>query len=182
LRVTATHERGFRDHCILSLALATGLREHEILALDVGDIYTPLGHCKQRVALRVFKRSNRRRDDQTVVLCDRVRYKLEKFFRYKRLGGESTGPDEPVFVSRQGNRLSARRVRDAFAKWQRLAGFERHLNFHALRHTACTNIYRRDKDPRKVAMFARHASLLSTMRYIHCSDEELLQAVQDIPC
>ena len=38
LKVTGEHARGFRDHVLFALALGTGLREHEALALDVGDI------------------------------------------------------------------------------------------------------------------------------------------------
>ena len=36
LKTTGEHRDGFRDHCIISLALGTGLREHELLALDCG--------------------------------------------------------------------------------------------------------------------------------------------------
>jgi len=38
LRTTGEHRRGFRDHVIFSIALGTALREHEIAALDVGDV------------------------------------------------------------------------------------------------------------------------------------------------
>ena len=57
LKVTGQHVAGWRDHCIFSLAMGTGLREHEILALDVGDVFDDAGRAKRRVALRVFKRS-----------------------------------------------------------------------------------------------------------------------------
>ena len=38
LAVTGEHKDGFRDHVILSLALGTGLRIHEIVGLNVGDV------------------------------------------------------------------------------------------------------------------------------------------------
>lgn len=38
LRVSGAHRDGYRDHVIISLALSTGLREHEIVALNVGDV------------------------------------------------------------------------------------------------------------------------------------------------
>lgn len=37
LEVNGEHRDGFRDHVIFAVALGTGLREHEIAALDVGD-------------------------------------------------------------------------------------------------------------------------------------------------
>jgi integrase len=39
LKTTAEHRSGFRDHITIATALATGLRAHELLALDVGDVY-----------------------------------------------------------------------------------------------------------------------------------------------
>ena len=39
LKATGEHKAGFRDHVLFSLALGTGLREHELLALDVGDVF-----------------------------------------------------------------------------------------------------------------------------------------------
>jgi site-specific recombinase XerC len=38
LKVTGEHRNGFRDHVILSLGFGTGLRQHEIAALNVGDV------------------------------------------------------------------------------------------------------------------------------------------------
>ena len=46
----------------------------------------------------------------------------------------------------------------------------------------CTNLYRQTKDVRLVQRFARHASLTTTMRYTHASDEDLARAVQQLTC
>jgi site-specific recombinase XerD len=182
LRATGQHKDGFRDHVILSLALATGLREHELLALDVGDVFDGGGHTRRRVTLRVFKRSNDDAAMQEVVLGDTLRAKLEKLLRWKRSAGEGTAAGDPIFVSRKGNRLSARQLRHAFHTWQERAGLDRRVGFHALRHTACTNLYRRTRDIRLTQRFARHRSILSTTIYTHPTDEDLVRAVQDLPC
>jgi len=73
LKVTGQHVDGFRDHVIFSLAMGTGLREHELLALDVGDVFDDAGRAKRRVALRVFKRSAKEPVPQEVLLPDAVR-------------------------------------------------------------------------------------------------------------
>jgi hypothetical protein len=39
-------------------------------------------------------------------------------------------------------RLSLRRIQIIFREWQWAAGFVSLYNFHALRHTAITNVYR----------------------------------------
>lgn len=182
LKVTGQRLDGFRDHVIFSLALGTGLREHEIIALNVGDILDEQGAVKRRLALRVFKRSSTEPARQEVLLPDTVRAKLEKLLAARRRSGETLTPDTPVFVSRLGRRLSARQLRHSFGVWQERAGFERRFNFHALRHTACTNLYRQSKDIRLTQRFARHKSILTTVIYTHPSDDELLRSVQHLPC
>jgi integrase/recombinase XerC len=182
LKASGEHRDGFRDHVIFSIALGTGLREHEILALNVGDVFDTDGKARRRLTLRVFKRSSDEADLQEVVLPDGVRAKLDKLHRWKKGNGEGLGADAPVFVSRKGNRLSARQLRHAFKVWQERAGFERSFNFHALRHTACSNLYRRTRDIRLTQRFARHKSILTTSIYAHPSDEDLVRSVRDLPC
>lgn len=36
LKVTGEHRAGYRDHVLYAMALGTGLREHELIALSVG--------------------------------------------------------------------------------------------------------------------------------------------------
>lgn len=181
LRVTGEHVAGFRDHVLYSLAETTALRQHELLALNVGDVRGPDGRIRRRVALRVFKRSNRNADDQFVFLGETVRNKIERLLALRERSGEVLAADTPLFISSRGTRLSARRVRSAFAAWQQRAGFERHVSFHVVRHDAISFMYRSRKDPRMAQRFARHASLQSTMIYTHVSDEDLYRAVQDQP-
>ena len=182
LKTSGEHRAGFRDHVIFSLALGTGLREHEILALDMGDVFDDRGKARRRVQLRVFKASQDHADAQEVVLPDGVRAKLDKLRAWKKRQGESLDADAPIFVSRKKGRLSARQLRHAFKVWQERAGFERLFNFHALRHTACSNLYRRTRDIRMTQRFARHQSILTTSIYAHPSDEDLLRSVRELPC
>ena len=182
LRVTGAHVAGWRDHCIYSLALGTGLREHEILALDVGDVFDDAGHAKRRITLRVFKRSAKDPSPQEVMLPDIVRAKLERLIATRRRDGETITAATPIFVSRLGRRLSARQLRHAFGVWQDRAGFDRRFNFHCLRHSACTAVYRASRDLRLTQRFARHKSVVTTSIYTHPSDEELLRSVQGLLC
>ncbi len=182
LKASGEHRDGFRDHVIFSLAMGTGLREHEIVALDIGDAFDADGGARRRIQLRVFKRSSDDASQQEVVFPDAVRAKLEKLYRWKKRAGESVEPEAPVFVSRKGGRLSLRQLRHAFKVWQERAGFERSFSFHALRHTACSNLYRRTRDIRLTQRFARHKSILTTSIYAHPSDEDLVRSVRDLPC
>lgn len=55
--MTGEHRAGHRGHVIFAVALGAGLREHELLALDVGDVFDEDGRARRRVTLRAFKRS-----------------------------------------------------------------------------------------------------------------------------
>ena len=69
-----------------------------------------------------------------------------------------------------------------FRARQLIAGFDRLYPFHALRHTAVTNVYRASRDLFLAQRFARHASPLTTVAYTHVSDEELSRRVRGLAC
>jgi integrase len=69
-----------------------------------------------------------------------------------------------------------------FRIWQVRAGFDRLYPFHALRHTAITNVYRASRDLFLAQRFARHVSPLTTIVYTHVSDEELFERVRNLVC
>jgi site-specific recombinase XerC len=182
LKVTGEHRAGFRDHVILALALGTGLREHEIAALNVGDVAHSHGRIRRRVALRVFKRASADPAPQEVFVPDSLSYKLTRFMAWKKTSGEELGPDSPLFVSRLGQRIATRTLRSLFHVWQERAGFDRRFNFHSLRHTCLTNAYRATRDVRLVQRVARHKSIDTTTIYAVPSDEDILRAVRELPC
>jgi integrase len=62
------------------------------------------------------------------------------------------------------------------------AGFDRLYPFHALRHTAVTNVYRASRDLFLAQRFARHVSPLTTTMYTHPSDDELFLRIRALPC
>ena len=155
LKVTGESREHFRDHVIISVALGTGLREHEIAALDVGDVFDG-DKIRRRVALRVFKARRRPARGkrfagpgpmQEVFLPDAVLTKLAHYigWRFGRrppaarhpLEGEARTPSgvdmkAPLFAtektgfgSERGSRVSTRTLRRLFRLWQLRAGFNK---------------------------------------------------------
>ncbi len=177
LRATAGN---VRDHLIYSLALGTGLRLAEIVGLDVGDVFTPDGAPRVRVRIRREIAKGGRAAD--VFLPDRLVAKLRRFWRWKRERNEDLTPGAPLFCNQSRRRISKRRVQFAWATWQRRAGFDRVYSFHALRHTAVTNVYRASRDLFLAQRFARHLSPLTTVVYTHPSDQEMAGRVRGLPC
>jgi hypothetical protein len=89
---------------------------------------------------------------------------------------------DPLFCSQSRRRISKRRVQFAFRAWQVKAGFDRLYPFHALRHTAVTNVYRASRDLFLAQRFARHVSPLTTTVYTHPSDQEMWERVRGLTC
>ena len=153
LGVTACNSR---DHLIYSLALGTGLRLAEIVGLNVGDVYNGDKKPRNRLRIRPEIAKGGRKGD--VFLPDALVAKLRKFLAYKASRGEGLQPGDPLFCSQSRVRISKRRVQFAFRTWQVRAGFDRLYPFHALRHTAVTNVYRASRDLFLAQRFARHES------------------------
>jgi integrase len=177
LRATAGN---VRDHTIISLALGTGLRLAEIVGLNVGDVFTSDGTPRVRVRVRKEIAKGGRAAD--VFLPDRLVAKLKRFWRWNRDRGEGLAPGDPLFATQSRARISKRRVQHAWTGWQQRAGFDRVYGFHALRHTAVTNVYRKSRDLFLAQRFARHASPLTTTVYTHPSDQEMSEELRRLTC
>jgi site-specific recombinase XerC len=179
LQVTASHD-DLRDHVLYSMALGTGLRLRELLGLNIGDVSHEGRAVRRRVVLDPATTKGGRRGE--IFLPARVEAKLRRFLAWKRQVGQQMAQDAPLFLSVQGRRLSPRAAQWRFRWWQERAGFDRIYNFHALRHTAVTGVYRASKNLFLAQRFARHVSPLTTIVYTHPSDEELYEGIRHLEC
>jgi site-specific recombinase XerC len=177
LRETACNPR---DHLVFSLALGTGLRLGEIVGLNVGDVYSQEGRPRNRPRIRPEIAKGGRTGD--VFLPDVLVAKFLRFWVYKVKRCEGLKPEDPLFCSQSRIRIPKRRIQFAFRTWQVKTGFDRLYPFHALRHTAVTNVYRASRDLFLAQRFARHVSPLTTTVYTHPGDEELFWGVRNLPC
>jgi site-specific recombinase XerC len=117
-----------------------------------------------------------------VFVPDKLVPKLKRFWTYKRRRGESLDLNGPLICAQSGRRLSKRRVQFLWRQWQVRAGLDRLYPFHALRHSAVTNVYRQTRDLFLAQRFARHASPLTTTVYTHPGDEEMRGRLRSLSC
>ena len=177
LRFTAKHPR---DNLIFSMALGTGLRLSELVGLNVGDVFTPDGKPKTRVWVR--KEIAKRGRSGDVFVPEKLVPKLRRFWRFKKKRDEGLQTGDPLFCSQSRRRLSPRRLQHAWRQWQQRAEFDRYYPFHALWHSAVTNVYRQTRDLFLAQRFARHASPLTTVVYTHPSDEDMAAILRGLGC
>lgn len=187
----------YRDYVIVLLGIGAGLREGEIIALDVGDVTRNGREVKSRIELRVFANKGRRKradggqpgpppKTQRIFPSRIVRLHLAKFLAWKKRNGESLDAKAPLVVTGPrspegaGARLADRTLRRMWRLWQQRAGFDEPLfTFHELRHTFATTLRERVKDLRVVQRALRHANVETTQIYAHVSDDELRRALED---
>ena len=147
--------------------------------MNVGDVFAADGTPRVRVRIRREIAKGGRAGD--VFLPDRLVAKLVRFWKWKERG-EHLEPTAPLFCAQSGRRLSKRRVQVLWRTWQERAGFDRLYPFHAIRHSAVTNVYRASRDLFLAQRFARHVSPLTTTVYTHPGDEEIRSGVRGLSC
>lgn len=151
---------GRRDRTLILLAIQTGLRVAELLGLNCGDI--TLGASAH---LRCHGKGRKQR---AVPLTGPVEAALRLWLT------EHRGlPDDPVFCTRTGRRLSADAVQRRLAQHAQTAAQQcpslagRRLSPHVLRHTNAMGLLHAGVDTTVIALWLGHADVRSTNAYLH---------------
>jgi integrase/recombinase XerD len=149
-----------RDHMVLALALQTGLRLSELTGLRCRDV--ELGAAAH---VKCLGKGRKRRDTP----LDRTTVSLLRAWLRERGGN----PDDPLFPSRQGGRLSSDAVQRLVAKHAETArascpslGSKR-ITAHNLRHSCAMDLLASGLDVATVAMWLGHEKLESVNAYVH---------------
>jgi integrase len=174
---------GHRLEAIFKLALATGMRKGELMALTWDDIDF------ENESISVTKSASRVRDPHTrktsietgstksrsgirqVPLLPSMVPVLEKHRAFqdgeKRMAGSAYNKLNLVFCSNVGTYIEPTRINNMLGELRRKAGLE-HINFHALRHTFATRALENGIPARVVQEILGHSDVSLTLnRYTH---------------
>lgn len=156
-----------RDFLIITLFLNCGLRLSELVALNVEDILnnpvkiTGKGNKERQIYLNQFG--------------------LKALDAYLKVRNEIKSTSPALFLSRNQNRISKRRVQkivEENLKKNNLDGF----SVHKLRHTAATLMFQYgDVDVRTLQEILGHESLSTTQIYTHVSNSQVKEALESNP-
>jgi tyrosine recombinase XerC len=151
---------GLRDHALLELLYATGLRVSECCGLDLDDVDRRGG------SVRVMGKGGKER---VVPAGDAALAALEAWLLIR---GEARGA---LFTNARGGRLGTRSVHRIVKQRARGAGIDRRVTPHTLRHTFATHMLGEGADLRLIQELLGHSRLTTTQRYTHVSPEHLMK-------
>jgi len=160
---------GLRDHAIVELLYATGIRVGELVALDLTAL------DPSRRVVRVHGKGDR---DRSVPYGLPAQEAVQAWIEHGR--AELAGPDagQALFVGVRGRRMDQRAVRTMVHRRLRGVDGAPDLGPHGLRHSAATHLLEGGADLRLVQELLGHASLATTQLYTHVSVERLRRTYQ----
>ncbi len=153
-----------RDRALLELLYATGMRVSEAVDLDVDGINLKLGY------LRCIGKGRKERIIPIGQMAiDAVRRYLEML--RPRLLGE--GFATSLFLSRTGRPLDRSNMWRLVRKCAAVAGIEKDVSPHTLRHCFATHLLAGGADLRIVQELLGHADVTTTQVYTHVDEAHL---------
>lgn len=175
--ILAARSMGPREHAMAVVALGSGVRVAEMVALDVRDIWAdPYGGTVVHV------RQGKGDKDRLIPVLPTVKRVVEHYLESSGRARTSMGPlfqaEDHALSCRDSWRIttkSASRIVKAIAE---LAGIPKRVTPHALRHTFAFVSFEHCKNPVAIQKLLGHASLNTTMRYLaHLEDLDLRMAI-----
>ncbi|HSJ12817.1 MAG TPA: tyrosine recombinase XerC [Longimicrobiales bacterium] len=157
--------RGVRDHAVVELFYATGMRLSELQALDT----TSLDLVSEQVRVLGKGRKERIVPIGRAAAAALRRYEL----RRDELVGRTAGDRHALFLSERGRRLSGRQLQNLMKAFLDRAAGDAGLSTHSLRHSFATHLLDAGADLLAVKELLGHASLSTTRIYTHTSKERL---------
>lgn len=161
---------GVRDHAMLHLALATGIRVSELVGLRVEDLT-----LRPRPSLLVHGKGRRQR---LLPLWKETTAALRRWLALRRPHSDS---EQTLFLNAYGEPITRSGFAHVLAKHAAAALGERvqstRVTPHVLRHTCAMTTLLATKDVRKVALWLGHSRLETTEMYLRADPSEKLEAL-----
>lgn len=153
-----------RDQAVLETMYACGFRISEVSGIRLSDVDF------QSRQVKVMGKGSKER---IVPMHDTALRAIERYLKQGRGVLEKGAPTDRLFLSSRGNPYSPASIRAMFKATLGLAGLDRSLSPHAMRHSFATDVLSGGADLRSVQEMLGHADLSTTQVYTHISNERL---------
>ena len=154
---------GQRDRALLELLYASGLRVSELAQLNLEQVNLNTNE------IRVWGKGSKER---MVLMGEPAATALSAYLNQGRPELLGKKRSTALFLNRDGGRLSQRSIQRMLEKYTSLAGINKRVHPHTLRHTFATHLLDGGADLRVVQELLGHANLNSTQIYTHVTKSQ----------
>lgn len=159
-----TEPLGLRDRAMLEVLYACGLRVTELITLSLEQV-----NLRQGV-LRVFGKGSKER---LVPLGEEAMHWIERYVREARGFLLAGRPSDVLFPSQRGEQMTRQTFWYRIKHHASVAGINKSLSPHTLRHAFATHLLNHGADLRVVQMLLGHSDLSTTQIYTHVARARL---------
>ena len=156
-------EKGYRDHAMLELLYATGIRVSELIGLDVSDVNLTVG----------FIRCRGKEKERIIPLYQAAVKALQDYLRDIRPRIVASEEETALFVNMNGERMSRQGFWKIIKYYQEKAEIEKEITPHTLRHSFAVHLLQNGADLRSIQEMLGHADISSTQIYAHVVKKQL---------
>lgn len=163
-----------RDHALLELLYASGLRVSEVVNLTIDQIES------QTRIIKVTGKGNKERMVPYSVECKKA---LDKYINEcrKEIIEKNKLENDPkaLFLNARGEKLTTRGVEYILKSIEKKIGMELDLHPHKMRHSFATHLLDEGVDLRVIQEILGHESLETTQVYTHISTSKMIESYQN---
>ena len=160
--------KGFRDHAMLELLYATGIRVSELISMDLDDLNLAAG----------FIRCESKGKERIIPLYNTAVKALQDYVRDIRPQLIADSEETALFVNMNGERMSRQGFWKIIKYYQEKAGIEKDITPHTLRHSFAVHLLENGADLRSIQEMLGHADISSTQIYTHVVKRQLKDVYQ----
>ena len=155
-------QKGYRDHAMLELLYATGIRVSELISLDVEHVNLAAGF------IRCFSKNKER----TIPLYPGAVKAISDYVRNVRPQLAVEG-EHALFVNMNGERMSRQGFWKIIKGYQEKAGIKTDITPHTLRHSFAAHLLANGADLRSIQEMLGHSDISSTQIYAQLVNQKL---------
>jgi len=155
--------QGKRDRALIELLYASGIRVSELASLDIGQVNLNTNE------IRVWGKGGKER---MVLMGKPAAEALTAYLSQDRPELLGNKKSHALFINRYGGRLIERSVQRILEKYAKIAGIDKRVHPHLLRHTFATHLLDGGASLRVVQELLGHANLSSTQIYTHVTKSQ----------
>ena len=161
-----------RDLAIIMLLLGTGIRESELVGMDLDDI-----DLEQQAFVVTRKGGNQ----MILYFNESIRDTLADWIKVRSETDPLPGHETALFLSIQRKRITTRAIQDLVKKYARVAApLKKKISPHKLRSTYATSLYRKTGDIYQVSKTLGHKSVSTTKRYTQENEDTFKKASENV--